>query len=277
MRLAVITINNAAHQRQHAAWMRAGLERHGWHVEFVGREKIVPTAAAMACSWSIKQRRVWDWQKVTGGPVLVMERAALQPRFEFTSCGFDGLAGRGRYAYRDDSGARWHRYFAHLEQPWKPADAGGYALLCGQVLGDAALWGTNFRRWAQDACNALRAKGMRVVYRPHPHSLKCGDHWYPLGANFSTRPYADDLAGAARVVTFNSTAGVEAVLAGVPAVSCDKGSMAREVTAHAADAPMIQPDRSAWEHRLAWSCFTPAEIESGEAWAALEERAPCFA
>ena len=276
-RLAVLTINNAAHQKQHAQWMRAGLERRGWRVEFVARGEAIPRAADLAGSWSVKQRKVWEWQKATGGPVLVMERAALEPRHEFTSCGFDGLAGRGRYAYRDDDGARWRRYFAHHEQPWRRVGSGDYALLCGQVAGDASLWGVNFRKWAQDACNALCAKGIPVVYRAHPFSLKQGDMWFPQGATFSRRTYAEDLARADRVVTFNSTAGVEAVLAGVPAVSCDAGSMAREVTAHAVDAPGICPDRTAWERRIAWSCFTPAEIESGEAWEALEERAPCFA
>jgi hypothetical protein len=217
---AVITVNNAAHHRQHAAWMRAGLERHGWTVDVVGRGAVLPTAD-MACSWSVKQPRVWAWQKITGGPVLVMERAALQPRHEFTSCGFNGLAGRGTYANRDDGGERWRKYFAHLEAPWKPEGAGEHVLICGQVPGDRAIWGVDFRTWAQSACSKWMAKGARVVYRPHPLTLKRnldvgadGRPWHPAGAKLSTGDYAEDLERAARVVTYNSTAGVEAVLAG---------------------------------------------------------------
>lgn len=274
MSRAVLTVNNAAHQVQHAAWMKAGLERHGWQVELVQRNGMLGAAFDMVGCWSVKQPRVWDWQKKHGGPVLVMERAALQPRHTFTSVGFDGLAGRGRYPQVDDGGTRWRKHFAQHMKPWR--EGGDYVLLCGQVRGDAAIWGCDFHAWAQQVTSTLKLRGKRVRYRPHPLSLKFYDRWNPFGAEFSTRPYEEDLAGAELVVTFNSTSGVEAVLAGVPAVTFDKGAMAWDVTTHDLDTPPARPDREQWAHRLAFSCWLPQEIESGEAWDYVKEAMPCL-
>lgn len=266
MMRAAVVVNNAAHQAQHAGWMKAGLERHGWTVELV-RGGAPLRGFEMACSWSVKHRTVWDWQKREGGPVLVMERAALQPRNIWTGCGFNGLAGRATYPKAQDGGARWRKHFGKLEKPWRAG--GNHVLICGQVAGDAALWGVDFRRWATQQARDLVQRGWHVRYRPHPFTLKSGDRWCPQGAKFSDKPYGEDLADAAFVVTFNSTAGVESVLAGIPAVTFDNGAMAWPVTTHSLDDAPVRPDRMPWAHDLAWSCWLPAEIESGDAWDTL--------
>lgn len=262
MRVA-IHINNAAHQKAHADWVRSGFERHGCKVDF--RPWNVPADADLAVIWGWKQRRVIDAAKARRMPVLVMERAHLPPRLEWTSCGLNGLGHRGTYASVDDGGARWRANFGHLEQPWTDRD--GYVLICGQVAGDAALWGCDFRKWAQQVCDEARAAGRAVVYRPHPFAYKHQrDTWRPKGATFSVKPLADDLAGAALVATWNSTAGVETVLAGVPTVTFDQGAMAWPVTSHSLDEAPVRPDRTAWMHRLAWTGFLPQELENGFMW-----------
>ena len=135
--------------------------------------------------WGWRQRRVIDAASKRGTPILVMERGHVQPRMEWTSCGLNGLARRGTYPSAQDGGARWRAHHAHHEQPWG-VNLHGYALVCGQVLGDAALWGCDFRAWAQGVVDVLRARGMRVVYRPHPYSLRTGDTWAPRGADVSS-------------------------------------------------------------------------------------------
>ena len=149
----------------------------------------------------------------------------------------------------------------------------------GQVPGDAALYGLDLDAWAQRTCAALLAQGRTVRYRPHPLVRRCGDVRCPAGATGSTGSLDEDLAGAALAVTFNSTAGVEAVLAGVPTVALDVGAMAWPVTTH--DLASVQtPEREPWAHRLAWCQWTIEEIASGLAWehlAAAGERrwGPC--
>jgi hypothetical protein len=264
---AIIHVNNAAHQREHAAWMRKGLERHGASVSFapwnvVGWERRQPPDLVVIWGW--KQRIVINACQQRGIPVLVMERAHMPPRMQWTSCGLNGLGNRGSYARADDAGARWRKHFGHLERPW--VDHGGYALLCGQVLGDASLWGCDFRKWAQDRTDELRARGFNVLYRAHPLSLRSGDWWKPQHATLSRRQLADDLADAQLVVAYNSTVGVETVLAGVPTVTFDEGAMAWPVTTHNLDEALIRPDRTQWAHALAWTSWRPEEIADGTVW-----------
>ncbi len=269
-----IHVNNAAHQRTHGAAMKAGLERHGIAVEFAPFNEPQPCDVAV----------IWGWKQplvtASAPATLVMERGHLQDRMAYTSCGWNGLAGRGSYPDAPDAGARWRERFAHLLKPWKPEpQAETYALLLGQVPGDAALYGLDLDAWAQRTCDALLASGRMVRYRPHPLVLRCGDVRCPAGALGSAASLDEDLAGAALAVTFNSTAGVEAVLAGVPTVALDAGAMAWPVTTH--DLANVQrPDREPWAHRLAWCQWTIEELASGLAWehlAAAGERkwVPC--
>jgi hypothetical protein len=268
---AIVHINNAAHQIQHGAWITTGLKRHGYTVTHARVD--VSTPGDLVVMWGWKQRRVINDCQRRGVPILVMERGHLPNRMEWTSCGFNGLGHRATYAQVNDGGARWREHFAHLEQPWRKVD--GYALVCGQVRGDASLWGCDFHAWAQGATDKLRGVGFDVVYRPHPLSVRLQrDMWRPTGARFSTAPLADDLAGAAKVITYNSTVGVEAVLAGVPTVTCDAGSMAWPVSTHGLDAGVIRPDRTAWMHALAWTNWRQQEIASGDAWEHLKEVLP---
>jgi hypothetical protein len=85
---------------------------------------------------------------------------------------------------------------------------------------------------------------------------------------------AADLAEAVVAVTFNSTAGVEAALAGTPVIACDEGSMAWDVAAHGVAKIGHRPDRTGWAHRLAWCQFSPEEIRNGFAFDVLRPAMP---
>jgi hypothetical protein len=268
---AVLHINNAAHQRAHGAIVTEGLKRHGYAVHFAHWD--APAPGDLVVIWGWMQRRVIAAAQTAGVSILVMEREHLPDRMVWTSCGFNGLGNRARYARVDDGGARWRTHFAHLEQPW--TDRAGYALVCGQVRGDASLYGCDFHAWAENAAARLRTKGYQVVYRPHPLSLRLqNDRWRPGGTRLSEAPLVRDLAGAALVVTFNSTVGVEAVLAGVSTVTCDVGAMAWDVTTHNVEAAPTRPDRTDWAHRLAWTSWREQEIASGEMWERLKGSMP---
>ena len=79
------------------------------------------------------------------------------------------------------------------------------------------------------------------------------------------------LDGASHVVTWNSNTAVEAVIAGVPAVSMDIGSMAWDVTGHE-PGEVATPDRLELAARLAWKQFTMAEMASGYCWDVVGQR-----
>lgn len=273
--LVAITINNASHQRQHAEALRRGVERHGHGVQYISTHDVYE-AADVHVSWSIKRQQLWAWREATGKPVLVMERGHVGDRMVYTSCGWNGLGRRGTYPKAQDGGARWQARWGDLMLPWR--DGGRYALLIGQVPGDSALYHlpTGFDAWARTMTDALRLRKYAVRYRPHPFVRKSRDSFCPHGAEYSGTmgndqgpSLADDLADAALCVTYNSTSGVEAVLAGIPTVTMDEGAMAWPMTAHDCAAPAVRPDRDAWAHDLAWTQWTLEELASGDVWAHL--------
>jgi hypothetical protein len=233
-----VRMRQHGHQGIHGEALRAGLARHG-----IKRD---PHFVA-----------VWGWRtgqayRAAGREVLVLERGYLGDRFAWTSIGWNGLNGRAEFPqYPDDSGARFRALGVPL-QPLRPA--GDYALIVGQVPGDAALQGRDLRGWY--AQQAARDWGVPCRFRPHPLGAKRGPVPVVPGAARLDGPLDDALARAAIVVTFNSNVGVDAMVAGKPVTCDDAGSMIYGV------AP---PDREAWAHRLAWRQWSLDEIRSGVA------------
>lgn len=139
---------------------------------------------------------------------------------------------------------------------------GDYSLVIGQVPNDSAFWGTVIVAWAQATTDRLKGLGHRVVYRPHPEAeTPC-----PLGAELSTGSLAEDFEHADRVVTYNSTTAVEAVLAGLPTVIHDHGSVVYPMALHDVAEPRIRPDRTKLCHDLAWRQWLLEEFRNGAAW-----------
>ena len=110
-------------------------------------------------------------------------------------------------------------------------------------------------------------------FRPHPVAVQRGQHHNVPRAVTSEQSLADDLAGAAVVVTFNSNTGVDAVLAGKPTVTMDAGAMAWPVTDHVLG-QHGEYDRESWAYRMAWKQWRDEEISSGDAIARLLEVMP---
>jgi hypothetical protein len=111
---------------------------------------------------------------------------------------------------------------------------------------------------------AQNAYELPVMFRAHPLAARKGFRQQPNYTHTIGGTLEATLARAAVAITWNSNAGVDAVVAGVPLVTMDEGAMAREVSSHRIGA-FVRPDRSAWAHRLAWKQWTLAEIESGVA------------
>jgi hypothetical protein len=275
MMRAAVHVNHAAHQRTHAEAIAAGLRRHGVEVEFAPFNAPVP--CDLAVTWGVRQARV-----MTAAPrTLVMERGYAVDRFRWTACGFDGLNGRANFAKaqgRDDRLKKLYREGLRVD-PHRAPKPDGWALIAGQVPGDASLLPLadkgGFAAWAAQAAATLKSLGLRVAYRPHPVASERGSDRPPPGAELLGGGLAEDFAAARVVVTFNSNLGVDAALAGVPVIADDDGSMARLVAtndvrmADVAPPPFQSPAYGAWLRDLAYAQWTLDEIAAGEAWAEL--------
>lgn len=261
MRMALQPIGAIGHQVEIMSALAAGMRACGDSVEFFdSRTQPKRTHFDGIAIWGWRRARQYHQQ---GWRVLVVERAYMLDRFSWYSLGWDGLNGRAMFPRPEDSGARWGRHFAHLMQPWRERD--GYALIMGQVVHDQAVRGINFSAWAERTAQALRRSGLVARFRPHPNMPRASCRSAPLLEG----TLGDALAGAAVVVTYNSNSAVDAVLAGVPAVSMDPGSMAYAVTSHDIARPIVRPDRAAWAHRMAYTQWRPEELSTGEAWSHL--------
>ena len=246
----------------HVAAMVQGLQRHGVMVSSFSRMPDADADFALCWGWRIGRRiKESGFEK----PILIMERGYVGDRMNvWTSLGWDGLNGRARFAKAQDSGERFWANHGDLAKEWERFD--GYYLIAGQVLGDQSLHGVDYLAWLKDTIDDLDRMGVDVRFRPHPEALKRGQKFPVPAYMVSTGTLADDLAEAACVIAYNSNATVDAVLAGVPAITVDDGAMAWEMSTHHVSQELVAPDRAAWFRDMAWKQFTMSEIQSGFAW-----------
>lgn len=252
---------------EHAVAMCSGLAKHGIETEIVPKGFTPPKDAKFVVCWGWREgKRLSD----LGFETLVMERGYLGDRYHWTSLGWNGLNGRATWNEPADNGERFRKHFGHLVKPWKSA-RDGYALIMGQVRGDAALTEVIIDRWYLEAAKALSSRGFDVRFRPHPVAVERGIAGSALMDRRIGGSLDEALAGASVCVTYNSNTGVDAALAGVPVIACDEGSMAWPVAAHGLFSELRTPSRDEWFRRMAWRQWTPEEISSGLAWDHVKE------
>ena len=252
MKFTVVSSPRAEHQLSHQAAMIEGLRAHG--IDVVANVGGAVNTEFVACwGWRIGQRL-----RAEGRQVLVMERGYLGDRFAWTSLAWNGLNGRGQFPQISDP-SRFAEHFTL--KPWK--EGGDYVLLMGQVPGDMSLRGRDLSGWyAEKTLECLKNYRLPVKFRPHPLAARKGLNKVPFGATLADGTLEENLQNAAAVVTYNSNSGVDAVLAGVPTVIADEGSMALSV-ASIQVGQYYRPPREQWAAELAWKQWQLSEISSG--------------
>ncbi len=243
-----------------------GLRAHG--IEPEERQAEDWRVSDLAVVWAHRDTKLHNMQGAAGKHYLVLERGYIgdiENRRRWTSCGYDGLNGRADFCNADVTPERWEEHFAGSMQPWR--GGGDYALLMGQVRGDASLSGVDIEQWYTETAQALSGLGWTVMFRPHPRDrMQAPDGAYVLESSLDSA-----LEGAALVVTWNSNSGVDAVLAGVPTVAMDRGSMAWMVSAQKLVIQRLA-DRLAWSAKLAYCQWNDDEMAAGAAWEHLKSK-----
>lgn len=217
----------------------------------------------------------WGWRKGaayrnTGAfEVLVMERGYIGDRFSYTSLGWNGLNNYATFPeYPDDGGARFRAHGGVLK-PWKTG--GKYAVILGQVKGDASLKGQDISPWyAQTAEEIRQFYDIPVYFRPHPDCMRRGGYHSVDGCPKIDGTLQEVLDGALFTVAYNSNSCLDSVLSGVPCYAGDKGTMAWDLCMKDIK-KIVMPDREKVVNAIAWKQWTTEEIESGEALKRLVE------
>lgn len=220
--------------------------------------------------WGVRREPIIRACAARGVDVCILERGYVGCRFTHSSVSFGGgLNGRGEFRLIGSRPTleRFDRLGVKMS-PWAgnggPVYSSGfgfYALIMGQVSGDASIKAVDIDAWYRQTREQLAAAGWSMVsFRAHPG----GKPWIerPLSRRTGQSSLADDLAGAGLVVTYNSNSAVDAVIAGRPTVAMDRGSMAWEVTGRTVN-DIVTPDRTEWAARLAWKQWTIEEFQSG--------------
>ncbi len=254
-----------------------GFRRHG--IEPV----VLPAGQSAPCDLAVVWGVRFPTDVASGRRYLVFERAYVGDRYYWTSIGFDGLNGYADFRNSNSPSDRWEKYFAGVMQPWRGHE-GKHVLIAGQKPGDQSLRGLNTFEWCIRVATEIESAGRAVKVRRHP---KAQNAMYPfrdvmtygermrvreerlLAKRIFSDPTCDiaqDLQNASWLVTYNSNSAVDAVLAGVPAVTCDPGSMAWPVTGHDPTSPPPMPDRTQWAYDLAYTQWSPDEVRNGDAW-----------
>lgn len=162
---------------------------------------------------------------------------------------------------------RWQALGLEI-RPWRAAGA-GHVLVCpNRSFGRPGFVMPN--DWAaQTAAKLRRFTDREVRVRPHP------------GNDPPKKPFAADLEGAHAVVIWSSSVGCEALLAGVPVFATAPWWICKSATKE--NLAEIETPRCYWWERkraferLAWAQWHVDEIETGEPFQHLLQRAPAFA
>lgn len=197
------------------------------------------------------------------GKLLVLERGFVR-RDEYWSAGWSGINGGADFntakALPSD---RWDALGVELK-PWR--QGGEFVLVCGQVPWDVTVQHTDHLAWCQHIVLWLLLEGYQVRFRPHPYAVKRGVQYgvrCPLSDPRAS--LQDDLQGALACVTYNSNAGVEALIEGVPVLVDGPRSMAAPL-ASPSIRELKREERQPWASALAYSQWTEAEMQQGLPW-----------
>jgi len=221
-----------------------------------------------AVAFSKHRGNINRWQKAQKKQIVVMETGYIkrgQDEDSYYAAGFNDINGNADFRNYKVPSDRWEKLGVEMK-PW--SRRGDYILLCGQVPWDASVQHTDHIGWLSHMVSDIRKFSDReIIFRPHP----LGPKYNLLHTTRSNASLDEDLSGAFCCVTFNSNAGVDAVLHGIPVFAFDRGSMVDGVANRNVifiEDPKM-PDRTDWANSIAYAQWTLDEMREGQTWAHL--------
>jgi hypothetical protein len=200
----------------------------------------------------------------SGRSLIVMESAFFN-RGQYWAIGWGGIHGGADFRPEGVDGLRWETMNVRTS-PWRRKP--GPVVVCGQLPRDTNVQDTDHVGWCQQAVKFYQRLGVEVLFRPHPRIEDPAVYGIDPGLFDPSPKIAATLDHAGAVVTWNSTSGVDAALAGVPVICCSPDAMARPVASHELVHPdeIRCPSRKAWLAGLAHAQWTRWEMREGLPW-----------
>ncbi len=180
-----------------------------------------------------------------GVPIIILENPVWHygNKANTYTWAYNGLHGGGFVPEPPTGRKRPHPVL----QTWKEWDEGRITIF-GQVPTDKAVRGHDLDAWIQQAQQVLPD----AVFRPHPICV-------PSKYHCEMEPFEDCLSATSLAVTFSSTVGSESVIAGIPTIACNAGSLAYPVSSHSLSDTPVSPRRAEWIHELSWRHWSTDE------------------
>ena len=255
-----------------------GARKHGCSVSYTKKHQIQHADLSqfdVIVHWSVRayaQRLLKERRDV-----IILENAYLNnvqsSMKEWVSAGWNGLNGRADFLNQNMPDDRWKKHFN--DGRLLDYSDGDYILIPLQIKTDMSIAGKGFDY--QTIVDEIRKfTDLPIKIKQHPTAE---DNWPKiLGKDISYvnrfMPIKDAIKGAKVVVTINSNAGVDAVLAGKPVVALDKGSMVYDIAAKDFTNLNVPkwPDRTQWCNNIAYAQWHPDELRAGEGWNHLKQK-----
>lgn len=250
MKRAYCVLKTKAHYRHDA--FHAGLKAAGFHVE-PRLPSGPPGPGDILVIWnrySCDEQTADKWE-AQGGTVLVAENGYLGrdgQGQQYYAIAIHGHNGSGRWHVGGPE--RWERLGVELK-PWRAS--GDHILVCpNRSFGPKGF--AMPQGWDKQVVEQLRKHTKRPIrLRPHPQN------------SAPARPLAEDLAGAWACVIWASSAGVHALVAGIPVIVTAPywvlWPAAGKRIEHVENPPLF--DRRKPFEALAWAQWSLEEIASG--------------
>lgn len=152
--------------------------------------------------------------------------------------------------------------------PWRADTSSGHILVAGMAPKACAAACIPTNAWETETIAKLRKiTRRRIVYRPKPNWANAKAL---QGADFSPpgkRSLLDDLRGAHCIVSHNSNANVEALVAGIPSFTVAGAALPMSQTdLTLIESPCMDVDREQWLRDLTYTQWNVPELCTKEPW-----------
>lgn len=275
MKVTVFYTNGNERSKIIGRALSAGIAKHETGVRLVlSRDYRGPPDSDVAIHYGFADRLklIFDEHRIAGRKAIYVDLGYWLRRKRTRFDGYHKIVINSRHptAYFQDRKHPSDRFNALgiTIEPWR--SEGRHVLVIGMSGKGALAEGFAPEQWERRTIAKLRAITKRpIVYRPKPNWP--GAKPIPGAVFQKDVPLADALKDCHAVVSYHSNVAVEAIVAGVPALTTHGiASFMGTRNLEQVDNPYMPDCRAQWAADLAYTQWTIAEMESGAFWAHMK-------